>query len=219
MARNILNAFMAILLLMLMDYRSVGNAFHEISGSMFLLLFVSHNVLNWRWYTACFKGRRNLRRMLLTGVNLFLAAAMITVFVTGALISATVFAPLDIRSASLLAHDLHQGTAYAAFILSAIHLGLHWEMLMAKLRNWRYTAGFCSGWPRLISRFICIVMIAYGINASFENHIGQKLFMEHIFSWDKTPSFWKSVLDYLAIMGCYVGITHGFLRLLGRGKE
>lgn len=170
MARNILNIAMTVLLLLIMDYRFTGNAFHEIGA--------------------------------------------VTAFVTGVLISVTAFAPLGILSGSLLVHDLHQGSAYASLILIAIHLGLHWEMLMAKLKNWLHIDGSSFGWV-ITSRITSIVVITYGVYASFTNHIGANLLMQHVFAgWAAEPSLWWFLLDYLAIVGCYVGITYYLFNLL-----
>ncbi|VBB04914.1 Hypothetical protein LUCI_0120 [Lucifera butyrica] len=146
MIRNILHITMTVLLLLILDYRFTGNAFHEIGGVVLTLLIIFHNVLNRRWYEVFFKGRQSLSSVLLTHVNLLLAVAMVTVFVTGVLISVTVFAPLGMRSGGLFLHDLHQGATYASLILVAIHLGMHWEILMAKLKNWLHIDSSSLGW-------------------------------------------------------------------------
>lgn len=214
--RNMLNIAMTVLWLLIMDYRYTGNAFHEIGGTVLALLVLFHNVLNRHWYEAFFKGRQNLRRVLMTLVNLLLMVAMVTLFVTGMLISVTVFAPLGIRSGDLFMHDLHQGSAYAGLILAAIHLGMHWEMLIAKLRNWLHIDGSSLAWV-ITSRCVSIVVIAYGVYASFVNHIGANLLMEHVFEgWGAGPSLWGFLWDYFAIVGCYVGVTYYLLYLLRR---
>lgn len=217
--RNILNIVMTVLLLLIMDYRFIGNSLHEIGGVVFALLFIFHNVLNRRWYDVFFKGRQSLRRVVMTIVNLILVITMITVFVTGALISATVFAPLDIRSRSLFVHDLHQGAAFVSFILIAIHLGMHWEILMAKLKNWLHIDTSRLSWV-ITSRIVSIVVIIYGIYASFANDIGEKLLMQRVFmGWGEEPSLWRFLLDHFAIVGSYVGITHFLFSLLRRVKN
>ncbi|MBP2655469.1 MAG: hypothetical protein H6Q73_3038 [Firmicutes bacterium] len=218
LVRNLLNIVMLILLLLIMDYRFIGNVPHEIGGVVLALLFIFHNVLNRRWYVGFFKGRQSLRRVLTTLVNLLLVIAMFTVFVTGVLISVTVFAPLGIRSGGILVHDLHQGSAYASLILVAIHLGLHWEMLLGKFISWLHIDGASLSWV-IMSRIVSIVVMAYGVYASFTNHIGANLLMQHIFAgWGVEPSLWGFLLDYFAIISCYVGVTY-YLMLLLRKKN
>lgn len=219
MIRNLLNIAMTVLLLLMLDYRFTGNEFHEISGVVLALLFIFHNVLNQRWYVAFLKGRQSTRRVLMTLVNLLLVAAMVVVLVTGVLISATVFAPLGIRSSDLFMHDLHQGSAYVSFILVAIHLGMHWAMLMAKFKNWLHIDASSLGWV-ITSRIVAIFVIAYGVYASFTNDIGGKLLMQRVFvGWGETPSLWEFMVDYFAIGGCYVGITHFLFGLLRSVKN
>lgn len=186
----------------------MGNAFHEIGGVVLGLLFIFHNVLNRRWYENFLTGRQNIRRALSTLVNLLLVVAMVTAFVTGVLISVTVFARLGIRGGGLLVHELHQGAAYTSLILTSIHLGLHWEMLMMKFKNWLHIDGDSFSWG-IVSSIASIVVIAYGIHASFVNHIGSNILMQHVFGgWGAAPSFWRFLFDYFSIVGCYVGLTY-----------
>lgn len=209
---------MTVLLLLSIGYRFTGNVLHEIGGVILALLFIVHNVLNRRWYVVFFKGRQSIRRVLVTLVNLLLVAAMIVTLGTGVLISATVFAPLGTQSSDLFMHDLHQGAAYASFILIAIHLGMHWEMLMAKLKNWLHVDPSRLDWV-IISRIISAVVIIYGIYASFMNDIGEKLLMQRAFMrWGEETSLWGFLLDYFAIGGSYVGITHFLFGSVGRVK-
>jgi len=216
--RNILNIAMTVLLLLMLDYRFTGNVFHETGGVVLALLFIFHNVLNQRWYVVFFKGRQSLRRILMTLVNLLLVAAMVVVLVTGILISATVFAPLGIRSSDLFMHDLHQGSAYVSFILVAIHLGMHWEMLMMKFKTWLHIDASSLSWV-ITSRIVAIFVIAYGVYASFTNDIGGKLLMQRVFiGWGEAPALLRVVVDYVAIMGCYIGTTYYLLCLLQKEK-
>ncbi|WP_176772794.1 DUF4405 domain-containing protein [Sporomusa acidovorans] len=202
-----------------MNYRYIGNSSHEIGGVVLALLFILHNMLNWRWYGYFFKGKQSLRRILMNLTNLLLVVAMVTVFVTGVLISVTVFAPLGIRSSSLFMHELHQGSAYASFILAAVHLGFHWEMLVAKCKNWLHIDGASRGWI-IMSRSVSIIVITYGIYASFVNQIGDNLLMQHNFAgWGAEISLRGFLLDYFAIMGCYVGITYYLLQVLNIKKQ
>ena len=216
MIRNIFNIVMMVLVLLIMDYRFTGNVFHEIAAVVLALLFIFHNILNRRWYQVFIKGRQSLVRVILTLFNLLLLVAMVTVFVTGVLISQNVFAPLGIGSRSLFLHELHQGAAYASLILIAIHLGLHWEMLMARLKNWLRIDSSSLGWG-ITSRITSIAIIAYGVYASFVNNIGANLVMQHVFmGWGAKPTLWRFFFDYFSIVGCYIGVTYYLMYYLRR---
>ena len=55
---------MAVLFLLLMGYHLFENFQHEWIGASVFVLFIAHNVLNWRWYKNLFKGRYNTARIL-----------------------------------------------------------------------------------------------------------------------------------------------------------
>ena len=55
--RMILDAAMLLLLPLLMAYSLIGEAFHEVAGTLMLALFLLHHWLNRSWWKALFKGR------------------------------------------------------------------------------------------------------------------------------------------------------------------
>jgi hypothetical protein len=131
--RNLLNLAMAVLVLIVMDYRFIGNTIHEILGLLATSLFIVHNaVWNRRWYLTIFKGKMNLHRLLNMVVNLLLLVMMLLLIVTAVLISQTIFSMVSFNG-NIVAHQLHRMAAYWCFILVSIHLGLHWEILVGKI--------------------------------------------------------------------------------------
>jgi hypothetical protein len=213
MIKNTLNLVMILCILAVMDYRFITNVMHEVLGVVTLLLFIIHNTLNHQWYTAIGKGRTNVLRMLSTITNLLLLVLMLAVTVTGVLISQTVFSSFSL-SGNLLAHQLHMFFAYLGFILSAIHLGFHWNALCGKLCRWLRIDCTKSSYI-FLSRIASLLTVGYGIYASFTRHIGSKLLLQHDFNdWTAAPSLVDFLFDYMAIMGCYVAITHYLSQLL-----
>ncbi|AIF50308.1 protein of unknown function DUF4405 [Pelosinus sp. UFO1] len=210
--RNLLNLAMAVLILMVVDYRFIGNTVHEILGLSAALLIIVHNVVNRRWYLTLFKGKMNLRRLLNTVVNLLLFATMMLLIVMAVLISQTIFAAVSLNG-DIVAHQLHMMAGYWFFILVSIHLGLHWEMLVGKMYRWLEIS--CTSRDIMVSRIFSIFIIGYGSYVSFSRHIGSKLLVQHTFSnWATAPSMSSFVFDYLAIMGCYIGVTYYLMKLL-----
>jgi len=214
MIRNTLNLVMLLCILAVMDYRFTDNAIHEILGVFILLLFIGHNVLNRRWYMATGRGKTNLLRILQTVVNFLLLVVMVTVTVTGVLISQTVFSVFSL-SGNLWVHELHTLSAYSGFILSAIHLGFHWKALWGKLCRWFGIERTASSYI-LLSRAASLIIVGYGIYASFTRQIGSKLLLQHVFiGWDAAqPSLVGFIFDYTAIMGCYVAVAYYLTQIL-----
>ena len=213
MIRNILTLLMTICLLIVMDYRFIDNALHEILGLLTLLLFIIHNALNRHGYTAMSKVKIDLLLMLNTITSLLLLVMMLLVAVTGVFISQTLFPSFSL-SGNLWAHELHILSAYFGFILAAIHLGFHWNALWGKLCLWLRIERTNFSYI-LPSRIVSLLTISYGIYASFTRHIGSKLLLQHrINDWTVVPSLIGFLFDYMSIMGCYVAIAYYLSQLL-----
>lgn len=48
--RIVIDIIMSLLLLFLMAYQVTGGKYHEWLGAAMLVLFIVHNVLNFKWY-------------------------------------------------------------------------------------------------------------------------------------------------------------------------
>lgn len=94
---------------------------------MFALLFL-HNIFNRRWYGGLPKTRRQPRPLATVLLNLTLLATMVTLLTSSVLISQTLFASVAIGGST--ARDIHILAAYWAMIIIAIHLGMHWSIIM-----------------------------------------------------------------------------------------
>lgn len=213
MIKKTLNLVMVLCILVIMDYRFITNTIHEMLSLFTLLLFIIHNTLNRRWYMAISKGKMDLLRILKTFTNLLLLLMMVLVAVTGVLISQTIFASLSL-SDNILVHELHILSAYSGFILIAIHLGFHWNELFGKLYRLLKINRTSSSFI-LLSRLASLFIIGYGIYASFTRQIGSKLLLQHVVTdWAATPSLIGFIVDYAAIMGCYVAIIYYLTQLV-----
>ena len=58
--RLIIDISMTVLLPILMAYSLIGEQFHEIAGTLMLVLFIAHHVMTRGWYKALFKGKYNV---------------------------------------------------------------------------------------------------------------------------------------------------------------
>ena len=94
--RMILDIVMTCLFIILMGYYATNNEVHEILGTITFVLFIIHNILNIKWYKSIFKGKHNFQRTFHIIINLLLFLAMLGMMISGIMISADVFAFLDI---------------------------------------------------------------------------------------------------------------------------
>ena len=123
--RHIIDISMIVLLPMLMAYSLIGEAFHEIIGTIMFLLFVMHLILNRRWYAGLFKGRYSAARILQTIINLSLLVFMLFQPISGILMSKHLYTFLPTLPVSAYARTSHMVVAYWGYVLICMHAGLH----------------------------------------------------------------------------------------------
>lgn len=214
MLRNILNLFMFISLLIVMNYRFTANIPHEILGVILGLAFLLHCAINRHWFKTFFKGPQNTRRVLLSVTNVLLLAAMLGSLVSGILISQYLFTSVSMRS--ILLHQLHTLFSYIGFILVAVHFGFHWNSLVNKIYR-RLAIKPTSRLANSVAKAGAVIIIGFGIYASFINQIGNRLLMKHIIGWGMpAPNLLNFSLEYTAIFAMYALLTHYLLNFLKR---
>ncbi|MFA0887995.1 MAG: DUF4405 domain-containing protein [Synergistales bacterium] len=217
--KMVVDLLMILFLLGAMAYRLTGNKGHELMGVSLLALLILHNGLNWRWYPGIPKGRYDSARFLNTGINLLLLVATLGVMMTGIALSQDLFAFLGLRG-GLLARKLHLGFAYWMFVLSSIHLGMHWSMItrvVKKTAGWRVPK---SSDRLMILDFVGIVVVLYGIYAFYERELTSKLLFSQAYDfWDYSGGALSFFADYLSVMVLFVYATHLVLNRLGNAPD
>jgi hypothetical protein len=210
-------AFTVLLLCALM-YRATGDAAHEWIGVSVGAICIVHNALNGKWYKNIFKGKYNLRRGVLTAVNLLLAFAFVALIITGMLHSRTVLASLRLPGGMMI-RQIHTTTAYWCLPLIGAHLGLNWKIILNAFRKMLRINGK-NKLRKIIVRSIAFVVAAFGAWSSFDRDMFSKLFLG--FSFDYWPEERPAILFFavnLSIMGMYVFVTYYALKLLEGEKQ
>lgn len=209
-----LDSAMLVLLPLLMAYSLVGETAHEWLGAFMCLMFVGHHILNRRWYPALAKGRWTAGRILQTAVNTALMACMLTLMVSGIILSRHVFSFLPISGGQSFGRIAHMLGAYWGFCLMSLHLGLHWNMVLGMCRRlW----GTPSKVQMICMRGVAFVIACYGFFAFFKRWIPDYLFLRShfvFFDFDEPLAFF--LLDYLAIMGAFTWLGYYLSALLRR---
>lgn len=123
------------LLLASMSYLLIGEEAHEWIGTSLLLLFIFHHVLNYRWYQNLFHGTYTAIRVLQTIINILMIGMILGLAVSSVILSRYVFDFLPISGMTSFGRILHMVCAYWGFVLMAAHLGLHWSMILARLKK------------------------------------------------------------------------------------
>ncbi len=209
----IADMIMTMLLLTAFAHQLIGNLAHEIVGSLMVILFITHNMMNRRWYASIFKGKYPVQRVIGTAVNLMLFADMALLAISAVMISRDVFSFLDMPG-GLSIRGVHVLAAHWGLVLVSVHLGLHWSMILGAMKK---MAGMSAkNQIRTITLRIAAILIAiYGIKSSFDLEIGSKLTMQSSYGyWDFDNAPAGFFIAYLSIMSLYVFITYYGITLL-----
>lgn len=203
---------MIVMLPFLMAYQLIGEAIHEWIGMGMFLLFLCHHLLNRNWHKNLLKGKYNKYRLLLTGMDLILFIIMVSLAISGTLLSRHIFTFLQPEGGISGARIIHLLSSYWGFVLMSIHLGLHWNVIAAAI-NRTTRPKSSAGKKRVIFRIAVGAVCLYGIYAFMERDIGTYMFLksEYVF-FDFNSPLLKFFIDYIAIMllfasiGNYLGI-------------
>ena len=206
----ILDVAMTVLMPLLMAYSLIGETFHEVIGTLILILFIIHHVLNRKWSGALFKGRYSPNRVFRTVINALLFAFMILQPLSGILMSKHLYTFLPSLPLSAWARSVHMLLAYWGYVLLSIHAGTHLTASLTKLRRNRRGA-----FTLLIMALAAVSL--YGAYAFVKRGFPEYLFAKTMFAFfDYSEPVLLFLLDYLAVMAACMVI--GWLLLSGLNR-
>lgn len=211
----VIDLVMTVLMLVEMAYQLTGNTIHELVGVFLFLLFIVHNILNRRWYRTIIKGKYNVRRILSIAVNLLFLIAMAVVLISSVPISRDIFAFIPINN-DMIVQQIHVLTAYWGFIFMSVHIGMSWGTIINAVRKMTGITG-TSRMRTIALRVLAVLIVVYGVQASFERNMGSKLILYDPFGYlNFDESTMVFLIDYLSFMGIYICGTHYALKFVQR---
>lgn len=218
----VIDMIMTVLLLFLMARQITGDSAHEWIGTAMLILWIVHHILNRSWYSHLLKGKYTPMRILHTVINFAVLLSMFGLMVSGLILSREVFGFLPISGGIALARPLHVVSAFWGFVLMALHLGLHWNMILGIVRK---AAGPVSSKPlQILLRIAAVLSAGYGLYAFKKNQFLSYMLLKSSFVFfDFERLMLLFFTEYIAIMGLFVFLAHytskGIQRLAGRRKR
>ena len=202
MIKPVADIFMTVLLLFLMGYQFWGETAHEWAGTLMLLLFIAHHILNAGWYKNIFRGRYTPIRIIMTGI----------------MMSRHVFSFLSVSSGMGTARLVHMAACYWGFVLMSLHLGLHWGMMMTKMRQ-SLPSTSPSRIRTVILRIVAAAIAVYGAYVFISRNLITYMLLQTQFvflDFGESPIFFY--IDYLAMAGLFVWIAY-YLTMIFRRKK
>ena len=206
--KRILDAAMVLLLPLLMAYSLIGEAFHEVAGTLMLVLFLLHHWFNRAWWKSQFKGRYSPQRIFQTVLNLLLLLFMIVQPLCGILMSKHLFTFLPTDGLSSVARAIHLPLANWGFVLMSLHAGTHLGVMLPKGKK-KAAVLSCLGAVSL-----------YGAYAFIKRQIPAYLFLRLpfvFFDYSEPRLFFLA--DYLAVIVLFAMLGYGITLLLKRKQH
>lgn len=133
--KMILDALMTLALFFTFGFQFWGDSLHEVFGTIMLVMFILHQVLNLNWYKNLFNGKYAALRITGTVLNILLLADFFILAYSGIAMSRYVFVPLNLEWNVALSRRLHILGSYWGFVLMSAHLGLHWNIILAAIKK------------------------------------------------------------------------------------
>lgn len=210
----ILDVVMYVLFIILMGYHITGSKIHEILGVITFLIFIIHNVINYKWYKTIFKGKYTLFRRIQVISNILLLISLTGMIVSGVMISGHVFSFLNLKT-TMFGRELHMVSTSWGFILMSIHLGFHIGILIRKLNKKMKNSMF-----EYIYYLIVFLICAFGIYSFIKTKIWNDMFLIIKFKFfDMNQSLWIFYLEHLAISIVISLMTYELIKISRNKKE
>lgn len=168
---------MTILFILLLDTSITGIQIHELIGIGIFVLFIIHKLLNYKWIVAVTKNifgkKTKLKTRIMYIMDVLILIAVTLTVLSGIFISKSLFTWITVSNTAFW-KTIHSPVAYLSFILISIHLGLHWQYIMAAFRIMFKINKESVARKRILRIFALILAIA-GIKSSIENNIAGKI--------------------------------------------
>lgn len=218
----VIDSLMTVMLLFLMARQITGDSIHEWLGAGIMVLWIAHHILNRNWYGNIFRGKYTSVRVLQMIINIVLFLSMLGLMISGIILSREIFVFLPISGGIAFARSLHIVSAFWGFVLMALHLGLHWNMILGIVR--KASKKELTNTKRIILRIAAVFIAGYGVYAFIKNQLLAYMFLTSSFVFF---DFEKPIIlfftEYIAIMGLFVFVAHyvvkGIQMLSGRRKR
>ncbi len=214
-----IDILMTICLLFLMGYQFWKEAAHEWVGFFLFFLFVMHHILNVHWYKSLIHGRYTWIRVILCVIDILLVADMIGLVTSSILLSEHVLFFLKFQGLISSARVLHMATAYWSYVLMALHIGLHWRMVLGLAHKHLH---FAHHLESCLLFLIAMVIACIGLMQFLQQDLLTYMFVRTEFVFlDFSESVIQFYLDYLALMGFFIFIAYYLskvLRFFSRGR-
>lgn len=214
-----IDMMMTVMLPLLMAYQLIGESVHEWLGICMFLLFLCHHLLNSHWHRNLLKGKYNSIRLSGMVIDILLFIIMISLAISGVMMSKHIFVFLQIDGGIGSARIMHLLASYWGFVLMSTHIGLHWNMMLGMIKQTAQREKSPAGY-RIILRVIAAILCCYGVYAFVQRQLGTYMLLKSEFVFfDFGEPILYFVFDYVAIMFLFACLGYYFSKLMKVKKK
>ena len=134
-SKHVIDVLLGVGLLLLMSYQVTGEAGHEWTGIVMTALMILHQILNWKWYAALFKGKYTPLRIVQTLINAALVICFVLTALCGVNMSVHAVPFLSEFMRASLGRRLHLTLSHWCVVLMGLHLGLHVPAMLKGIKG------------------------------------------------------------------------------------
>ena len=165
--------------IVLMIYSLTGAYWHEFIGIGIWVLFAIHVLINGKWISSTTK--KLFKNGLTINLLKYIFGILLFVFVSftvisGILISTEILVELQATDLRLWV-VLHHWAAYLSLIIIAVHIGIHWKMIMGLIKK-IFAIKKVSKIRSVLLKAAAVVIVVYGIKASINYELPEYVAFE-----------------------------------------
>jgi len=133
--KRVIDVALTVTLLLLMAFQVTEQLAHEWLGVTMLALTIVHQILNRKYYASIFKGKYPPLRGFQLIVNALLLLSFVCTALSGMMMSRFATPFMNGILPSSFVRQAHLALSHWSFVLMGLHLGLHFGIVTAKLKN------------------------------------------------------------------------------------
>lgn len=196
MKKILVDVLLFILMILEFSRMYLSPLIHEIIGILLIILVILHLILNKSYFKNIFKGKYNLKRVVMLGVNILFLITFILSITFGILSSTELLPQLNISNLRII--YLHKIFAYISLLCMSIHLGINFNFMFRFIDNIS---------NKIVVNIIKLVIIIIGIysfiKVDFINHMIGKYGFSIV-----TGNIFINIIEYLSIVMSITIITN-----------
>lgn len=176
-----LDIAMASLMIPVLAERATGFTLHLYLGIVLFILYILHIASHVQWYRRLLTGKYPLQRKIDLISNLCLTLSFSIVLFTGICLIPWIHHYLPAKMIPFI-RQAHYLSAYWFMIFVGIHIGLHWQIVLTRFRNFLFHGK--------TGRLLTAVIVLSGLYSSVITGIYKALF-----GWQRRllfPPFWRT---------------------------